>query len=209
MKKWLQKTRAILSHVPIYGQLLNSSKNAIMGAAKELFIATIFSLFPIWFYPLILRVASDRPFWETLKSFAAGGELYLYSAALLGPWLYAVHKTYGGSASEENSNESTSKTHSFPKIWSIQFPYGTSFAVTAALIACTTAFLFGMLRTSVPPALAFEPDDGATLWVSSTIYVISLSCMFCILVYRLNLESVAERFGEDTEELLKQWQRRN
>ena len=209
MRTWLQKFPALLPHVPIYGQLFNSSRKAIISAAKELFVATIFSLFPMWFYPLILRVISDRPFWETLKSFAAGGELYLYSAALLGPWLYAIHKTYGGNDGEDSSNESNSDAPAFPRSWSIQFPYGISFAVTAVVMACATAFLFGMLRTSTPASLTFEPDDGATLWVSSIIYVFSLSCMFCILVYRLNLESVTDRFGEDTEELLRQWQDRD
>ena len=159
MRKWLQKVLALLPHVPIYGRLFNSSKRAITSAAKELFVATIFSLFPMWFYPLILRVISDRPFWETLKSFAAGGELYLYSAALLGPWLYAIHKTYGGSEAEDSSNESASDTLDFPRIRSIQFPYGTSFAVTAVVMACTTAFLFGTLRTSTPAAL---PSNSMT-----------------------------------------------
>ena len=207
MKSWLRKIRWLVSHVPIYGQLFNSSRKAMISAAKELFLSTIFSLFPIWFYPLMLWIIADRPLWATLRSFTAGGELYLYSAALLGPWLYAIHKTYGGSEAEGSSDESTSETHSFPRSWSIQFPYGTSFSVIAVLMACTTAFLFGLLRTSIPPALAFEADEGITLWVSGTIYCISLSCMFCILVYRLNLESVPERFGQDTEELLKQWQR--
>lgn len=208
MKSWSRNVRWLVSHVPIYGQLLNSSRKAMISAAKELFVATIFSLFPIWFYPLILWIIADRPLWDTLRSFAAGGELYLYSAALLGPWLYAMHKRYGGSEAEDNLDESTSETHGFPRSWSIQFPYGTSFSVVAVLIACTTAFLFGLLRTSTPPALAFEADEGTTLWVSGTIYFISLSCMFCILVYRLNLESVRERFGQDTEELRKEWQRR-
>lgn len=200
-----QHVRTVISHVPIYGLLVNSSKDALVAATKELSIATAFSLFPIWFYPVILYLVGDLPFWETLKSFVVRGELYLYSAALLGPLVYATTKTYG-SDGEDNSDESDSGRRSFPRVWSIQFPYGPWFFLISIFVSCVVAFLFGMLRTSTPDLTALEEN---TLVTSTLLYCGTLSCMFCVLVYRLNLESVPERFGEDTRMLLDQWRDRD
>ena len=203
-----QRLKAFISRVPIYGQLVNSSKDSLVDATKELLVVTLFSLFPIWFYPVMLKIVGGLPFWETLTSFVVRGELYLYSAALLGPVVYALNKTYGGRGDDDSSDESESASK-FPKAWSIPFPYGISFSVISILVCCSAAFLFGMLRTSTYGLLVLELDEKATLVASTILYGFTLTCMFCVLVYRLNLENVPGRFGEDTRELLDQWHHRN
>lgn len=208
MRTMWQRIRPFVAHVPICGQLVYSSKSSFWAATKELSVATFFSLFPIWFYPVILKIGDGLPFWETLKSFMIRGELYLYSAALLGPWIYSTTKTYGGSDGEDSSNESDPEKPSFPKVWSIQFPHGASFSITSVLVCCSAAFLFGMLRTSTHDRSALELNE-ATLVTSAVLYGFTLFCMFCVLVYRLNLEETSDRFGEDTEELFAQWRNRN
>ena len=205
----MQRVMAFIPSVPIYGQLVNSSKDALLAATKELSTATFFSLFPIWFYPVILYFGVGLPFWETLKSSIVRGELYLYSAALLGPLVYATTKMYGGSNGEDSPDESDSEKPSFPRIRSTRFPYEASFFVTSILVCCSAAFLFGMLRTGTPGLTALELDEEATLVTSTLIYCFTLSCMFCVLVYRLNLENVPNRFGDDTRMLLDQWHDRN
>ncbi len=200
-----QFVRALLLRVPVYGQLINSSKDSFWAAIKELAIATIFSLSPIWFCTVVLYIISDLPFCEILKSFIIQGELYLYSAALLGPLVYATTKTYGGRDDEDNLDESAPEKQNFPRIWSIRFPYETSFSVISILVCCAATLLFGILRASTYGLLALELDAGTTLGVSAILYGFTLSCMFCVLVYRLNLESVPERFGDDERRLLSQW----
>ena len=116
MRRGSLRWKALVSRVPIYGQLVNSSKHSLAAATKELTVTTVFSLFPIWFYPLLLYFGGV-PFWETLKSFIVQGELYLISAALLGPLVYATTKTYGRSDADDGSNESDSETQSFPRVW--------------------------------------------------------------------------------------------
>ena len=209
MSAMSQRVKACFSHVPIYGQLVNSSKGALVAALKEVLLATIFSLFPIWFYPVFLSIGGGLPFWETLTSFVNRGELYLYSAALLGPVVYALTKTYGGSDGDHGSGDSNSERRGFPIVWSIRFPDGVWFSVISILVCCSAAFLFGLLRTSTPSFLAVGLDEESTLRFSIFLYGFTLSCMFCVSVYRLNLEDVSERFGEDTRELFDQWRHRN
>lgn len=204
MRKRLQRVRAVLSRVPIYGQLFNSTKDSLAAAARELFLATLFSLFPIWFYPLMLWIGGV-PFLETVKSFVVQGELYLISAALLGPFVYATTKTYGQNDGDGRSNESDSETQGFPRIWSLQFPYGPWFSVTSILVCCAAAILFGILRAGKHAVAGAEPYEEATLVTSAVLYVFTLSCMFCVLVYRLNLENIPGRFSVDERKLLNQW----
>ena len=206
MRTMLRRVMASVSYMPIYGQLVNSSKDSLVAATKELLIATGFSLFPIWFYPAILYIGGGLPFWETLKSFVIRGELYLYSAALLGPLVYAITKTYGESDGEDSSDESDPEKRSFPRDWSIQFPYGVLFTLISIVVCCAAAVLFGMLRNGL---FALKLDEESALVASTVLYGFTLSCMFCVLVYRLNLENVPGRFGEDTRDLLDQWHDRN
>ena len=202
-----QRLRVYISCVPIYGHLVNSSKDSLVAASKELGTATLFSLFPIWFFPAMLKIVG-LPFWETLISLIVRGELYLYSAALLGPVVYALNKTYGGGG-DENSSDGPESARRFPRAWSIRFPYGNSFSVISILVCASAAFLFGMLRTSTYGFLVLELDERTTLVASTVLYAFTLSCMFCVLVYRLNLENVSGRFGEDTRELFEQWRHRS
>lgn len=208
MGKRLERARALVSRVPIYGQLFYSSKDSFVAAAKELLLATVFSLFPIWFYPLALWFFGV-PFWGTLESFVVQGELYLISAALLGPLVYATTKTYGQAGSDDRSNGSDSEAQGFPRIWSLQFPHGASFSVTSILVCCLAAILFGILRVSEHATVGPGSHEEATLVTSTLLYAFTLSCMFCVLVYRSNLERVPERFGADERELRQQWRERD
>ena len=205
----MRRVLTFVSYVPIYGQLVNSSRDSFRAATKELFVVTFFSLFPFWFYPVVLKLGVGLPFWETLKSFVIRGVLYLYSAALLGPLVYAVNKTYGESAGRDGSDESDPEEHSFPEVWSIRFPYAGLFTVISIVVGSSAAFLFGVVRTGTPYPVTLELNEGYALVTSTGLYGFTLSCMFCVLVYRLNLEKSSGRFGDDTQELLDQWRDRN
>lgn len=196
--KWLQQA---LSKVPVYGELAYSPKESITSALKDIFFASLFSLLPLWFYPLILALG-EVPFWTSLKSFVLRGELFLYSAALLGPLVYSITKTYADPSDEVRKG-------TIAKIRSIQFPYGTWF-VTISILVCTfAAGLFGVVRAGAAGFTGLNIPPDRTLLASSMLYLFTLSCMFCVSVYRVNLENVSTRFTTDERELMDEWQDRS
>ena len=135
------------------------------------------------------------------------GELYLYSAALLGPLIYSVSKRYeatGNSVSEM----SESRLRGFPRVVSLRFPYEGLFSVIAILVCCIAGGVFALIRANADGLLAPDLNEQTTLVVSVFLYGFTLSCMFCVLVYRLDLEDIPNRFGDDTEELSDQWRDR-
>ena len=163
MRKGSLRLKDLFSHVPIYRQLVKSSKHSFAAAAKELTVTTLFSLFPIWFYPLMLFIGGV-PAWQTLKSFVVQGELYLISAALLGPVVYATTETYGRSDADPGSNELASEPAGFPRVRSLQFPYGRSFFVAAIVVGCAAAFLFPIVRDSTHSLFGIGPIASQLGW---------------------------------------------
>jgi hypothetical protein len=208
IKGCLRWVRWLFTQIPIYGQLFNSSKSSISAALNDLFITTLFSLLPLWFYPIIAKFAFGTPFWSTVKSFVNGGELFIYSAALVGPLIYAITKRYG----EDNEQDPQGKSDVagvFPKIRSIQFPYGVWFVLISILVCCFAAIFFGIMRANSSANLPIQPDEDALFVASGILYLFTLSCFFCVSVYRLNLENTSETFGQDTRNLMKQWENHN
>ncbi len=200
--------RWIFTKIPIYGQLFNSSKNSLTAALNDLLITTLFSLLPLWFYPIIAKIGFGNPFWSTVKSFVNGGELFIYSAALVGPLIYAITKKYSEDSDEDESG-STGVVGVFPKIRSIQFPYGVWFVLISILVCCFAAIFFGIMRANSSTNLPVQPDEEALFVVSGFLYLFTLSCFFCVSVYRLNLENTPRSFGQDTRNLMDQWEKRN
>lgn len=169
-------------------------------------MATVFSLLPIWFYPLLMWF-TDEPILETVRSCVERGELYLYSAALLGPLIYSVSKRYG--ANDNLPDASESERQGFPRNVSLRFPYEGLFSAIAILVCVVAAGIFAWVRASTDGLLVPELNQEAVLWASAILYGFTLSCMFCVLVYRIDLEDIPNRFGDDTKELLDQWRDRN
>ncbi|WP_421983323.1 hypothetical protein [Roseibium sp.] len=200
--RWL---RWVVTKIPIYGQLVNSSGASFRAAINDLFITTLFSLLPLWFYPIIVTFSFGAPFWSTVKSFVSGGEFFIYSAALVGPLIYAITKNYG----EEEDRNGARADGVFPKILSIQFPYGAWFVLVSILVCCFAAIFFGIMRANSSANLPIQPEEETLFFVSGGLYVFTLSCFFCVSVYRLNLENTPREFGRDTRNLMDQWEHRH
>ena len=197
---------SVIARLPIYGALVSVRSDSRKDAAKELSVATLFSLLPIWLYPLLMSF-TDQLIWETVRSCVERGELYLYSAALLGPLIYSVSKRYG--ANDDVADTSESERRGFPKIVSLRFPYEGLFSVIAILVCVVAAGVFALVRASIDGLFVPDLNEEAILWASVMLYGFTLSCMFCVLVYRLDLEDLPNRFGDDTKELSDQWRDRN
>lgn len=204
-RRTVKGLKSTIRRIPIYGLVFFARPDSRRGAAKEVVVATVFSLLPIWLYPTLLFFA-DQPFWETVRSCLVRGELYLYSAALLGPLIYSVSKRYG--AEGDNVGDTPVAERGFPRVLSLRFPYGDLFSVIAIVVCVIAAGVFALIRASADDFFALALNQEATLWVSVGLYVFTLSCMFCGLVYRLDLENIPVRFDDDTEVLKDQWRDR-
>lgn len=194
--------------LPIYGQLCNASKTSLKIAGRELCVTTLFSLLPLWLYPTIAYFAFGQPFWGTLADFASNGELFIYSAALVGPLIYAITKSYGGETKDERSVDGE-KRSPFPKMLSIQFPYGIWFVLISIFVCCFASIFFGIMRAGSAGLLPILPNDDTLVFISCVAYAFTLSCAFCVSVYRINLETAAEVFGQDTRDLMQQWEQQS
>lgn len=204
MKEFSLLLRWLLTKIPVYGQLINSDRSSLRAAFTELSIATIFSLFPIWLYPIIMLVGFGEAFWSNAESFIEGGELFLFSSALVGPLIYSITKKYG---EDEGDREET--TSRFPRIRSIQFPYGFWFVLISILICLFSAIFFGLMRVNSANPLTARLDEDALFIVSTVMYFFTLSCFFSVSVYRLNLENIPRAFGDDTRDLMTEWGHEN
>jgi len=198
--------------IPIYGKLLSAKKGSLKQGLTEVFLVVLFSLFPIWFYPVILATAYQKPILETIFYFLSSGELFLYSAALVGPLVYSIMKKYGESEESDFDREDKGSKGlgiSFPKIPSIQFPDGIWFVLFSILICLFAATLFGMQRDSILLHDDEEVDNDSLFYASLIIYTITVSCYYCVVVYRTNLENASGEFGQDTHLLMTQWKEHN
>lgn len=190
--------------VPIYGQLVNASSRSIKEATTDLITATLFSLLPLWFYPIISKFAYGTDFWPTVKSFVGGGELFLYSAALVGPLIFSITRKYGERIQDTDATDGGDHS-TFPRKYTIQFPYGIWFVLVSALVLGFAAYFFGILREASLTTVARPPNSENLLMVSGFMYIFTLSCFYCVSVYRLQLDSTTEQFGADTRDLMDEW----
>lgn len=204
LKNTKRKLKWCLTQVPIYGQLINSSTSSLKEAFSDLFTATLFSLLPLWFYPIISKVAYGTDFWPTVGSFVGSGEFFLYSAALVGPLIFSITRKYGERVPRKES-EDGEEEGAFPLRYTIQFPYGIWFVLISALVLGFSAYFFGILREASLNTSARQPDEAMLLGVSAVMYVFTLSCFYCVAVYRLQIEGTTNQFGSDTRDLMRQW----
>ena len=198
--------RSVFIRIPIYGQLLNSPKASYSAALREMGMTIIFSLLPLWLYPIIVYVGFGQPFWNTVRAFISNGEFFIYSAALVGPLIYAITKTYGEEPPDD-PGVAMNERNTFPRIRSIQFPYGLWFVLTSIVVCCFAAMFFGIMRVETTVILPIKAEKETLLLVSCLLYILTLSCVFCVSVYRVNLESSAQAFGRDTQDLRRQWEK--
>lgn len=197
--------RYVAEKVPVYGMLFKSSPKALREALTDLVTATLFSLLPLWFYPIISKIAYNTAFWQTVKSFVGGGEFFLYSAALVGPLIFSITRKYG--EWQTGDDVDVAGGNPFPRRYTIQFPYGIWFVLISVMVLGFAAYFFGILREASHAPSNRQPDSEALLLVSCIMYLFTLSCFYCVSVYRLELDDTPQQFGEDTRDLMDEWGR--
>lgn len=189
--------RRILRYIPFVGRLPECRFKDIKEAAIEVIIATIFSTMPIWFLrivgPLFLK---QTPASDAIRT----GELFLFSAALVGPLIYIITKNYG----EKDEAESLAF-----KQYRISFPYGAGFVFFSVFLCFLSSLSFTVLRNPL-----FKQDqlnalinyDGV-ITVSWWIFWISILVFFCATAYRNSIEHVGDSLRSDERDFAKEWER--
>ena len=83
-----------------------------------------------------------------------------------------------------------------PRILTLQFPYGGLFSVIAILVCVVAAGIFALIRASSDGLFAPDLNKEMVLRTSVFLYAFTLLCMFCVSVYRLDLEQIPNRFED-------------
>lgn len=184
--------------LPFVGRLPECSSKDIFQAGLEVGIATVFSTMPLWFLkvvgPMFLKRTPESDAMQT-------GELFLFSAALVGPLIYIITKNYG----EKDENES----HSLIK-YRISFPYGSLFVFFSIFLCFISSISFTILRNPL-----FEKDqlnsiinyDGVIVGSWWT-FGLSVLIFFCATAYRNSIEHIGESLRGSERDFALEWEKR-
>lgn len=197
--------KKVCSRAPVFGGVFEANKKSQRGAFIELFISTLFSTLPIWFFPLLASgfITSSPGFTENVYSSVSQGDLFIYSSALVGPLIFAITKNYA-TWGEKNSSANSSRIGKL----TFEFPSGMWFFVSSLGICAIAAFSFGILRLSNMGLLSVQINSENMLWTSGALYFYSLICLYAVSVYKNELENYSVLNNVDTQVFIKDWNQR-
>lgn len=130
-------------------------------------------------------------------------DLFIYSAALIGPLIYSITKDYA----EIKDDEEVKKNNRFRGI-TFKFPYGSLFFVFSIVVCMIAAFCYGISLLSTFPASNITISGGFLVKSSIIVYIFSLACLFAVSVYRNELEDLNKDLSSDEREFMKKWAQR-
>lgn len=196
----------MIKKLPLIGELWNVKKVSLISAVKELVISTVFSILPIWFFPLIssLFISGSPSLKENMYSSVNQGDLFIYSSALVGPLIFAITNNYA-----EWGDSSPSPSASRIGKLTFEFPYGTYFFFISISVCMIAAICFGLHRFSSTGLITVKLNTDALFNFSLVIYLFSLFCLFCVSVYRNELENFTTTDGKTTRNFVEEWNSRN
>ena len=190
--------RRFMRYIPFVGRLVECNLKDLWQAFVEVVIATVFSTMPLWFLRLLGPMFLKAP---TNSDAIRTGELFLFSAALVGPLVYIITKNYGEREESEKS--------SFLR-YRISFPYGSGFVFFCVFICIISSFAFSVLRNPL-----FKEDQLRTIInyegvidLSWWVFWISVAVFFCATAYRNSIEHIGESLRSDERDFARQWEQR-
>jgi hypothetical protein len=151
---------------------------------------------PLWVLPLFSYwiFATNKPIIAQTIALASEGELFVYSAASLGPLVYMTVRRYG----EWNANDR------FPL--TISFPSGNSFLVFSLLVCIVSGLAFGVVRIPELRSSDLPLNQSGTITLGIAMFVSSLICLFCASSYRNSIDDfVRSTTVNDDEEFSSKW----
>lgn len=194
-----------LQGIPLYGGLFRASSKSLKSSGIELFVSTLFSTLPIWFFPLILSLAiSGSPTFSTLLlNSIARGDLFIYSTAIAGPLIYVITKRYGERV--EPADPDSVKPNHFRQ-WTIAFPSGASFIWASAGILLIASLLFSFYILPTFAEVKLKLNEGFLFYMSIVVYVFSLSCFYAVTVYKCEMGiDISKEMRDDEKGFLKEY----
>lgn len=183
---WLKN---ITRRLPLFGGLADCRLGDHVEAGREFLTNFIFSTLPIWLGGLLI-LALDR---DTEKSVTAliismtgtvrGGELFMYSTAMVAPIVYMALKPERGMPN---------------------FPGQMGHIAFIVIIALISTAFFAVQRAGV------WMDEQFVFPLSVVLYVFSLFLLYLAMVYRnYRLTAAPDVVREQTEEFVEEFNRRH
>ncbi len=162
----------------------NLSTKDVGSAFIELFFILIFSFMPFWLSLLLVWLSNESTIRQFTYSFLSSGDALLISAALVGPLIYVLFRSYG----------------SLPNKFTIRFPLGWLY-VSLIIIVCVIAAAVAGYNLGLSKIL---PENMAIL--SSFILILSFLILLSVSISRNYVENSAPSIMHtDTKNFLKDW----
>jgi hypothetical protein len=152
---------------------------------------------PFWILPILGTVIFSQPL--NFVDPISNGELFVYSATLLGPLAYVIHKRYGRFRAPPGDSEGEGEPLSYT------FPYGKTFSYVVAISCILSGVVFSIQRMKNIDALKsvkFVNDNGL-FWLSVSTFFIANLVLFCVLAYRNMLKGFEDKYSNRISGALK------
>lgn len=157
---------------------------------------------PLWIMPLIgpILFQTDTSFFGHVEKTIDEGELFIYSAALLGPLIFIITRKYG---------EISKSPEKFSLV--IAFPHGLAFILFSAVICVFAGFAFSLMKNPVLTAehSAIRFNLHGIFWASVFTYIFALYCFFSASVYRNAMTDFVKSSRSDEDDFATEWERRS
>lgn len=196
--------KTLLRKIPIYGDLALASKDKLREAFKDLIFSTVFSLFPLWFFPMLamLVLTDPTPIQAAIWQSVGNGDMFLFSSALLGPVVYAITKKYSEPSEPETEG---GRAKVFPWKRRYEFPHGEALTIASIAVCLLSALCYAAIKSADTYDFSQHINRYNLAWFSAILYIFTLSCAYCVSVYRLALEGVAINMQKGDRDLARQW----
>ena len=175
----------LLRAFPLFGELLDTPLKHQTSAIREMAWTTVLATLPIWFFPIaataLFRGAPtiQEGIWNSITQ----GDLYLYSAAIVGPLMFALTTTYG---EWDGPNTTASRIGK----WAILFPYGTWFISISFVIGAICTFFFGFIRYDATGQISAILNNDTLVQISIWVYLVANIAMLLVIAYRNKLQNI-------------------
>lgn len=197
----------MLHKIPILRTTIKSSKAARKSAFHETIITVLFSTTPIWLFPIIFGAFTKATITDLVSNVLSKGELYLFSAALVGPIIYWI---LGDNLHLSMSDNSDPKTSQIIGDLRRKFPDAVSLIFCLFCIAVICSFVILLLHTEDIQPWAFDLDDKTIHLVGIAIFLLSNFLLFAALATKYDMSdpgnSMREKthnFAEDFREFIR------
>lgn len=194
---------------PIVGRLSEVPPEALREARDEFVSALGWSTLPFWLAPLIGAALFLQPI-DALRALR-NGEFFIYSATILGPLSYLIHKRYGRYKARVREDDDDGEPLSFP------FPYGRSLAYMISITCILSGVIFSIQQIEYLEAfknVRFINRSGL-IWLSVLVFVMANIVVFCVLAYRNMLDRLSQNrsieisgaLKRDEDTMIEEWER--